>query len=229
MGVLKSTFEEVSCDPIFQSRMLVLGLDFDLMDLWQFLEAEAASVGSLEGFTLEHILTGYVSFRDPVRHAGDTTVHFITDLFSNCETDARGGIDLNELLQLIEEPGTLQQLQKMGFVSDGNQEQLTRDLHMLFFQVEEDTTQVLTVSDIVKWFVEVREMVRQRELEDRVKRINKVSGSKSMKLTRSKTKSLARTASPNVGMDATRTDPDGSGSGAAVVRKKSTTSNRLQT
>jgi len=156
-------------------------------------------------------------------------VHFLTDLFSDCETDARGGIDLDELVQLIEDPVTLQQLQKMGFVSDGSQERLMRDLHMLFFKVEEDATRVLTVEDIVKWFVQIREMVRQRELEERVRRLNKVQGSKSLKLARSKTKTLGRLTNPNVVMDATRTDPDGAGTGTGVMRKRTTTSNRLQT
>jgi Ca2+-binding EF-hand superfamily protein len=184
--IKKSFVLTLDKNPKFQSQKAVLGLDFNLMELWEFLEAEAGHTGDMDGFALDHVLIGYVDFRDPTRHGMDSTVNYLTELFSAADVDGSGYLDQNEFLLVISHPETLDKLQSLGVIRAGDQVQLEHDINMLFCQIDEDDSRSFTIAEIVSWFAEVREMIRQRELEERVAQLEKADKTKNVSKARTR-------------------------------------------
>merc|ERR1712226_1651810 len=77
-------------------------------------------------------------------------------------------------------------MQHMGLVdkdkdkqNDGEKSGAESSVVILFNLVDQDASGSLSIDEVLSWFLEVREMVRQRELEDRFMRAGSNSSMKS--------------------------------------------------
>jgi len=170
--VTRAAVEAAAASSATAAKMQLMHLDFDLKDLWEFLESERAPVGGSGGgttsFTLEAVLCGYLAFRDPRRHAGDKAVTFLEHLFRSGDLDGSGTLEHDEFLALMRDATTREAMQAMGLSLDESGEgRIHPSLQMLFQRIDQDASGSLSIDEVLHWFLELREMVRQRELEER--------------------------------------------------------------
>jgi hypothetical protein len=173
--VAKAAFQTAAGSDEIQAKMQILGLDFELMDLWGFLETRAGESG-LRQVSLEAVLSGYIAFRDPQRHVADSSKKWLTDVLYQADLDGDGSIDIAEFRTLLSNDSVQQAMRKKGFLESGSADtgdgEKDRLVQMLFHRFDSDGAPSLTVKDVVAWFCEVREMSKLRELAERTRKMS---------------------------------------------------------
>lgn len=159
--VERADFDAAEENPVLQAQLQHLGVTCSLGEIWEAAQAEAKG----SQVTLEGVLEAYLSLRDP-RH-GDRAAVFFKELVAQHVTDGR--IVRTDLLAVIDNPETVSEMLKRGIITD--LVCLTDFLQKIegdpeYEQADTSTSSTLAFEDALTWFLELRDMVRQRDLEE---------------------------------------------------------------
>eukprot|EP00747_Dinoflagellata_sp_TGD_P093973 gnl/TRDRNA2_/TRDRNA2_165942_c1_seq2.p1 gnl/TRDRNA2_/TRDRNA2_165942_c1~~gnl/TRDRNA2_/TRDRNA2_165942_c1_seq2.p1 ORF type:complete len:629 (-),score=137.60 gnl/TRDRNA2_/TRDRNA2_165942_c1_seq2:45-1829(-) len=155
---------QAAANPMVQAKMQHYGLYFDLSEFWEYLTQEAKKEKPRpKTITLEMMLNGYISFRDP-RRMGDKAAHFLVEMFQQGDLDDSGSLTKKEFLDLLGKKENIDAMQRLGLLEGVTDKE---SLEMLFRRVDDDHSGEITIDEMLQWFLNVREIIRQRELEDR--------------------------------------------------------------
>jgi len=163
----REAFVEVAVDPQILAQMHRLGVIFDWMEFWDFLQHEVGGDGD-KPLTLGQVLQGYFHFRDP-SHMGDKAAALLRRLFHEADLDENGSLTRDEFLAVLVEPSTIGALQRMGLLEGdiGKNDSLQASLDMLFSSIDSDCSGSLEIEEVLEGFLQIRDMTRQRAFEER--------------------------------------------------------------
>merc|ERR1711920_78446 len=110
------------------------------------------------------------------------TVDFLRDLFASGDLDGSGSLEKEEFMSLLDDESTMAKMQSLGLVekksvglvdkhASSERNCAESSILLLFNLIDGDSSGSLSIEEVLSWFLEVREMVRQRELEDRFMRL----------------------------------------------------------